>query len=206
VPNPATQSKRPNLPVRLVRWVKERSKAGELASPTVAELAEGVWPRAKRDAKKIGTGTFSGGVTLLLGTGIGVHLAGRDHAPNKPPTALVEIGFPIAGFVLAAAFILLVRLLLTFRAQRNEARSVLGGGHREGPAEQPPAGAHIGEYHAHGPTFVVDGEALPLSREALAQLANLPRLPQATRPEGPQVPQAAGEQADDTSDGGVAQP
>jgi hypothetical protein len=184
----------------LVRWIKERSQAGECSTPTNVELVEGVWPRAKRDAKKLGTGTFSGGITLLLGTGIGVHLAGRDHAPHEPPTALVEIGFPIAGFILAAVLILLVRLLLTFRAQRNEARRVLARD-RKGDVEQPPDSLHIGEYHAHGPTLVVGREALPLTPETLDQLSRLtPRLPRAEpeRPDPPESPQAPGTQADDT--------
>ncbi len=126
MPNlPAIHPRWPKTLMQVVRWVKEHSKTSEGSAPTAAELAEGVWPRAKRDAKRSGTGTFSGGIALALGTGLGVHLAGKDHAPGRPPSALVELGFPVAGFIAAAAFILFVRLLLTFRVQRNEARTAL---------------------------------------------------------------------------------
>jgi hypothetical protein len=90
------------------------------------ELAEGVWPRAKRDAKKVGTGTFTGGVILAIGAGFGNHLAGEDHAPHRHPTELVELGLPILGVLAGALLILLGHLLLTFRVQRNEARTALG--------------------------------------------------------------------------------
>jgi hypothetical protein len=122
----------PNLPAprpdhgpHPIRWLKARSRSSERNEPTGAELAEGVWPRARRDAKKGATGTISGVVVLLIGTTAGVHLAGKDHAPGQSPTALVEIGFPVLGLLIGAAFILLVRLLLTFRAQRNEVRRAL---------------------------------------------------------------------------------
>jgi hypothetical protein len=119
---------RPNLLKNPIQRLRAHSNSSEHKESTEAELAEGVWPRAKRDAKKSGTGTFSGGIILLLGTGTGVHLAGKDHAPHKPPSALVEIGFPVAGFIIAAIFILLLRLLLSFKVQRNEARLALTRG------------------------------------------------------------------------------
>jgi hypothetical protein len=206
VPNLSTNT--PKLHRHPVRWLNGRSKSRELAEPTDAELAEGVWPRATRDTKDIGTGTFVGGVVLLVGTGIGVHLAGKDHAPGKPPTVLVEVGFPVAGFIVAVIFLLLVRLLLTFRLQRNEARSVFAKLRTDEHSPSPLA-PHIGEYHAHGPTLLLGTgpEALPLTPETLDQLSRLgPRLPAATRPEDPQESQASGLAVDDrTDDDGVVQ-
>jgi hypothetical protein len=79
--------------------------------------------------------------------------------------------------------------------------------HQLAPLSADASSPHIGEYHAHGPTFVVDREAFPLTPEALDQLARLtPKLPQAepTRPDDPQAPKGAEGQTDYPS--GVAEP
>jgi len=142
-------------------WSRPAGNPNQLVLTIDAALTEGVLPRAMRDAKKAGMGTFSGGILVLCCTLVGVHLAGKDHAPHKGPAGLVEIGFPIAGFVVGAVVILLLRLLLTFRVQRNEARAALAV-----PASHAaPAGpkARLGDIE-------ITGNASESSRDLLAAL------------------------------------
>jgi hypothetical protein len=192
--------------LHLASWARGRI-GGDVGHVTEEALVEGVWPRAKRDAKKSGTGTFSGGVTLVLGTAIGVHLAGKDHAPSKSPSLLVEIGFPIVGFIAAAVFILLVRLVLTFRVQRNEARLALreqGAQLALRPADPQVQPTQIAEYHAHGPTFLAaTPELLRQTGLLSSRFATETPLPEkrVIRPTAADEPQISSRQADHESDG-----
>jgi hypothetical protein len=81
-----------------------------------------------RDTKLLSTNTIWAAALLLVCAGVGNHFAQKIHEPHQSPSTAVEIGGPVAGLALGVLLIFLIRLLLTFRVQRNEARRSASSG------------------------------------------------------------------------------